>query len=134
MNLLFKYVNLLVWSKVGHFNKGLSKGAKTTSWIWNLHADAHHFDMQYFRVISSLNIRRQVLSSNLAHISLVFFWISGMLFHGAYLSNYSQWLKDPKHYVPSAQMVWSLIGQHILNSDIGNYFQGIHITSGIFQL
>ena len=132
--LLFKYVNLLVWSKVGHFNKGLSKGAKTTSWIWNLHADAHHFDMQYFRVISSLNIRRQVLSSNLAHISLVFFWISGMLFHGAYLSNYSQWLKDPKHYVPSAQMVWSLIGQHILNSDIGNYFQGIHITSGIFQL
>ena len=114
--------------------KGLSKGPKTTSWIWNLHADAHDFDMQCGRVISYLNIRRQVLSSNLAHISLVLFWISGMLFHGAYLSNYSIWLKDPKHYVPSAQMVWSLIGQHILNSDIGNYFQGIHITSGIFQL
>ena len=25
-------------------------------------------------------------------------------------------------------------GQHLLNSDIGNSFQGIHITSGIFQL
>ena len=132
--MLFRYINLVVWSKVGHFNKGLSKGPKTTSWIWNLHADAHDLDMMGDWVISYLKIRRQVLSSNLAHISLVFFWISGMLFHGAYLSNYQIWLKDPKHYVPSAQMVWSLIGQHILNSDIGNYFQGIHITSGIFQV
>lgn len=46
------------------------------------------------------------------------------------VSNYSAWLKDPKHYVPSAQLVWSIVGQDILNSDIGNYFQGIHITSG----
>ena len=87
--LLYNYVNWSNWS-----SRTLSKGAKTTSWIWNLHADAH--------------------------ISLVFFWISGMLFHGAYLSNYWAWLKDPKHYMPSAQMVWVLFGQHILNSDIGN--------------
>ena len=57
-----------------------------------------------------------------------------MHFHGAYFSNYDIWLKDPKHYFPSALSVWSLIAQDILNSDIGNYFQGIHITSGIFQL
>jgi len=79
-------------------------------------------------------ITRKVFSSNLAHLSLVFFWISGMHFHGAYFSNYDIWLKDPKHYLPSAHNVWSLIGQDILNSDIGNYFQGIDITSGIFQL
>ena len=79
-------------------------------------------------------ITRKVFSSNLAHLSLVFFWISYMHFHGAYFSNYDIWLKDPKHYLPSAHNVWSLIGQDILNSDIGNYFQGIHITSGIFQL
>ena len=79
-------------------------------------------------------LTRKVFSSNLAHLSLVFFWISGMHFHGAYFSNYDIWLKDPKHYLPSAHNVWSLIGQDILNSDIGNYFQGIHITSGIFQL
>ena len=51
-----------------------------------------------------------------------------MHFHGAYFSNYDIWLKDPKHYFPSAQLVWSL------NSDVGNYFQGINITSGLFQL
>ena len=129
--MFFRYINHKVWSKAGHFNKALSKGPKTTTWIWNLHSDAHDFDMQ-----SKLAIRltRKVFSSNLAHLSLVFFWISYMHFHGAYFSNYDIWLKDPKHYLPSAHNVWSLIGQDILNSDIGNYFQGIHITSGIFQL
>ena len=40
-------------------------------------------------------IARKVFSSNLAHLSLVFFWISGMHLHGAYLSNYDIWLKIP---------------------------------------
>ena len=34
------------WSKPGHFSRTLAKGPKTTTWIWNLHADAHDFDMQ----------------------------------------------------------------------------------------
>ena len=57
-----------------------------------------------------------------------------MHFHGAYFSNYDIWSRDPKHSLPSAQLIWQIIGQHLLNSDIGNSFQGIHITSGIFQL
>ena len=130
--MFFRYINTSNWSKAGHFNKALSKGPKTTTWIWNLHSDAHDFDMQ--QSWSSSVIRRKVFSSNKAHLSLVFFWISGMHFHGAYFSNYDIWLKDPKHYLPSALSVWSFIAQDILNSDIGNYFQGIHITSGIFQL
>ena len=129
--MFFRYINSRVWSKAGHFNKALSKGPKTTTWIWNLHSDAHDFEMQQSSIAL---ITRKVFSSNLAHLSLVFFWISGMHFHGAYFSNYDIWLKDPKHYFPSALSVWSLIAQDILNSDIGNYFQGIHITSGIFQL
>lgn len=138
--MFFRYINQnacarltssKIWSKAGYVNKALSKGPKTTTWIWNLHSDAHDFDMQQSSIAV---ITRKVFSSNLAHLSLVFFWISGMHFHGAYFSNYDIWLKDPKHYLPSAHNVWSLIGQDILNSDIGNYFQGIHITSGIFQL
>ena len=133
--------HISLWSKAGHFTIALSKGAKTTTWIWNLHSDAHDF------YISSTNeralmakeralraITRKVFSSNLAHLSLVFFWISGMHFHGAYFANADIWNKDPKHYLPSAHNVSSLIGQDILNSDIGNYFQGTSITSGLFQL
>jgi photosystem I P700 chlorophyll a apoprotein A1 len=57
-----------------------------------------------------------------------------MHFHAAYFSNYHAWLKDPKHCLPSAHLVWSLVAQDILNSRVANYFQGIYITSGLFQL
>ncbi|MEL6160848.1 MAG: hypothetical protein AAFR18_16705, partial [Cyanobacteria bacterium J06627_32] len=32
------------WAKPGHFDRTLARGPKTTTWIWNLHADAHDFD------------------------------------------------------------------------------------------
>jgi len=41
-----------------------------------------------------------------------------------YYGHYDIWLKDPKHYIPSAQLVHYIVGQDILNSDVGNYFQG----------
>ena len=31
--------------KPGFWSTKLSKGPKTTTWIWNLHADAHDFDV-----------------------------------------------------------------------------------------
>ena len=106
-------------SKAGHLlvrrTKALSKGPKTTTWVWYLHNDAHDYHSS----------GRKVFSSNLAHLSLVFFWITGMQIHGAYFSNYTSWLKDPKHYVPCAHLVWSLIGQDILNSSA----QGIYILN-----
>ena len=70
-----------LWSKAGHFNKALSKGPKTTTWIFNLHADAHDF-----HVLNTSSASSIVFSSNLAHLSLVFFWLAGMHFHGAYFS------------------------------------------------
>ena len=33
-----------------------------------------------------------------------------MLYHGAYFSNYMNWLKDPGDYFPSAHLVWTDIG------------------------
>ena len=80
-------------------------------------------------------VGRKVFSSNLAHLSLVFFWISGMHFHGAYFSNYDIWLKDAKDYLAGLLQI-SLIHQDILNSHGQStyYFQGIEVLSGIFQL
>ena len=67
---IFRYINTTLWAKAGHFNKALSKGAKTTTWIWNLHDYAHDFDIQQR---STGLIARKVFSSNLAHLSLVLF-------------------------------------------------------------
>ena len=43
--MFFRYINCRVWSVNGHLNKALSKGPLTTTWIWNLHSDAHDFQI-----------------------------------------------------------------------------------------
>ncbi|HEY9641664.1 MAG TPA: photosystem I core protein PsaA [Coleofasciculaceae cyanobacterium] len=119
------------WSQPGHFDRTLAKGPKTTTWIWNLHADAHDFDSH----TSDLeDISRKIFSAHFGHLAVVFVWLSGMYFHGAKFSNYESWLVDPLHIKPSAQVVWPIVGQEILNADVGGGFHGIQITSGLFQL
>ena len=48
--------------------------------------------------------------------------------------NIEAWLQDPINIKPSAQAVWPIVGQEILNGDVGGNFQGIQITSGLFQI
>jgi len=119
------------WAKPGHFSRTLAKGPKTTTWIWNLHADAHDFDMQ---TKSLEDVSRKIFSAHFGQLAIIFLWISGMHFHGAYFSNYTAWLVNPLQIKPSAQSVYPIIGQEILNADVGGNFQGIQITSGFFQI
>merc|ERR1712056_154592 len=92
IKLFFRGINSTLYSKPGHFNKALSKGPSSTTFIWNLHADAHDFDspgagqrpaglakgftpkMHGSAGLVSIGSRK-VFSSNLAHLSLVFFWL-----------------------------------------------------------
>eukprot|EP00985_Skeletonema_marinoi_P033624 scaffold41752_cov5701-Skeletonema_marinoi.AAC.5 len=83
------------WAQPGHFSRTLAKGPKTTTWIWNLHADAHDFDSQ---------------TSSLEEVS------------------------HPIGIKQSSQVVWPIVGQEILNADVGGNFQGIQTTSGWFQM
>ncbi|CAJ2654392.1 unnamed protein product [Trifolium pratense] len=32
------------WAKLSHFSRTIAKRPDTTTWIWNLHTDAHDFD------------------------------------------------------------------------------------------
>ncbi|WP_017315023.1 photosystem I core protein PsaA [Mastigocladopsis repens] len=120
-----------LWSKPGHFDRSLAKGPKTTTWIWNLHALAHDFDTH----TSDLeDISRKIFSAHFGHLAVVTIWLSGMIFHGARFSNYEAWLSDPLNIKPSAQVVWPIVGQQILNADVGGGFHGIQITSGFFYI
>jgi len=119
------------WAKPGHFSRKLAKGPTTTTWIWNLHADAHDFDSH----TSSLEeVSRKIFSAHFGQLAIIFLWLSGMYFHGARFSNYVAWLSNPTIIKPSAQIVWPIVGQEILNADVGGGFQGVQITSGFFQL
>jgi photosystem I P700 chlorophyll a apoprotein A1 len=119
------------WAKPGHFDRTLARGPKTTTWIWNLHADAHDFDTH---TNDLEDISRKIFSAHFGHLAVVFVWLSGMYFHGAKFSNYTAWLVNPTNIKPSAQVVWPIFGQDILNGDVGGGFHGIQITSGLFQL
>jgi photosystem I P700 chlorophyll a apoprotein A1 len=119
------------WAQPGHFSRTLAKGPKTTTWIWNLHADAHDFDSQ----TSSLeDISRKIFSAHFGQLAIIFLWVSQAYFHGARFSNYSAWLLNPTSIKPSAQVVWPVVGQEILNGDVGGGFSGVQITSGVFQM
>ncbi|MEH2067335.1 MAG: photosystem I core protein PsaA [Nostoc sp.] len=119
------------WAKPGHFDRSLARGPKTTTWIWNLHALAHDFDTH----TSDLeDISRKIFSAHFGHLAVVTIWLSGMIFHGAKFSNYEAWLSDPLNIKPSAQVVWPIVGQDILNGDVGGGFHGIQITSGLFYV
>jgi photosystem I P700 chlorophyll a apoprotein A1 len=119
------------WAQPGHFDRTLARGPKTTTWIWNLHALAHDFDSH----TSDLeDVSRKIFSAHFGHLAVVFIWLSGMYFHGARFSNYEAWLANPLGVKPSAQVVWPIFGQEILNADVGGGFQGIQITSGFFYL
>ena len=119
------------WAKPGHFSRTLAKGPNTTTWIWNLHADAHDFDSH---TNSLEDISRKIFSAHFGQLAIIFLWLSGMYFHGARFSNYIAWLSNPTLIKPSAQVVWPIVGQEILNADVGGGFQGVQITSGFFQL
>jgi photosystem I P700 chlorophyll a apoprotein A1 len=119
------------WAQPGHFDRTLARGPKTTTWIWDLHALAHDFDTH----TSDLeDISRKIFAAHFGHLAVVAIWLSGMLFHGAKFSNYEAWLSDPLNVKPSAQVVWPIVGQDILNADVGGGFHGIQITSGLFQV
>jgi len=120
-----------LWAKPGHFDRTLARGPKTTTWIWNLHALAHDFDTH----TSDLeDISRKIFAAHFGQLAVIFLWLSGMYFHGARFSNYEAWLTDPLGIKPSAQVVWPIVGQDILNGDVGGGFHGIQITSGLFHI
>ena len=119
------------WSKPGHFKRSLTRGPKSTTWIWDLHADAHDFDSH---TTDLEDISRRIFSAHFGHLAVIFVWLSGMYFHGARFSNFSAWMSDPTNIKPSAQVVWPIVGQDILNADVGGGFRGIQITSGLFQM
>jgi photosystem I P700 chlorophyll a apoprotein A1 len=89
----------------------------------NLHADAHDFDA-HTTDLEDISRKVLVLTSQLG---IIFIWLSGMYFHGARFSNYEAWLSDPTH-IAKCSSCWPIVGQEILNGDVGGGFQGIQIT------
>ena len=59
--------------KPGFWSSKLSKGPKTTTWIWNLHADAHDFDVH---TGDAEEATRKIFSAHFGHLAVIFIWMS----------------------------------------------------------
>ncbi|RVW87844.1 Photosystem II protein D1 [Vitis vinifera] len=100
---------------------------------YNIVAAHGYFDQLIFQYASFNNSRSlhfflaawPVVGIWFRQLSIIFLWLSGMYFHGARFSNYEAWLSDPTHIRPSAQVVWPIVGQEILNGDVAGGFRGI---------
>jgi photosystem I P700 chlorophyll a apoprotein A1 len=69
--------NFQKWAKPGHFSRTLAKGPNTTTWIWNLHADAHDFDSH----TSDLqDISRKVFSAHFGQLGVILIWCAASFF------------------------------------------------------
>ncbi|GLT32179.1 hypothetical protein SLA2020_068650 [Shorea laevis] len=53
-------------------------------------------------------------------------------FHGACFFNYEAWVNDLIHIGPSASVVGPIVGQEIINGDVGGGIQGMQIPSKHF--
>lgn len=74
------------------------------------------------------DISRKIFSAHFGQLAIIEIWLSGMFFHGARFSNFEIWNLEPTKIKPSAQVVWSIVGQEILNGDVGGDFQGLAIN------
>ena len=128
-------------ANTGHFGKALLKGPRTSASTWNLHAQAHDFDVVLRSGTqdgpteshsSFFDTKQQLTPSNVAHLSVLSFHTGGMGFHSTYFSNYNGWLRDHTHCSPSSHPAWWVTGQDLLNEHSGQYFSGIGVTSGLF--
>jgi len=103
LSLLKSYSTL--WLSLGHYSLSLSKGLKSTTWIWNLYLLAHDFESYLVKP----SVTSKVFASNLGYLSVIFLWLGGMHFYRFYFSNYNAWLLSPKTTLISAHIVWFIV-------------------------
>jgi hypothetical protein len=121
-------------------SSSFSKCSSGTGDLFLLHSNPHDFcshsgpsKLGSSSIVAPL-VYRKILSSSIAHIAVILLWIGGMVFHACFISNYSSWVEDPTHLLPSVQVVSSIVGQSHINASLGAGFRGIYTTSGFFSL
>ena len=86
----------------------MSKGPKSTSIIWYLHAVPHDFG-----IVSDSNYSsyyRKILATVFGHLGIIALWLSGLIFSGVCLSSFQLWILDYLHITPCSNVLWTRFG------------------------
>ncbi|KAM3102210.1 photosystem I core protein PsaB [Phormidesmis sp. 146-12] len=90
-------------TKFPKFSKDLAQDP-TTRRIFYAIATAHDFESH--DGMTEENLYQRIFASHFGHLSIIFLWISGILFHVAWQGNFEQWIQDPINNRPIAHAIW----------------------------
>jgi len=75
----------------------------------------------YFGIDNALALNTQILLSHWGHLSIIFLWVSGNLYHIGWNGNYELWIKNPIATMPIAHGIWD---PHFVSGMNGAYSSG----------
>lgn len=113
----------------GFFSKVLAKGPFTTTWVWNLHAEANEL------VFEGKEFVKYFTLAHLLQFCVVLLWWAVNYLESGLDGNFLVWMVDPIETHPLAQKVEGIVGENSLNGivdPIGSV--GIQSTSGFFPM
>ena len=121
-----------LWTLRGGYS---SDAISSTTWVWNLHAEAHDYSSQ---LIPSTKVVTRLFATHFGHLSIVSAWFSAAFISGARLFTgpiIELCLLITLSTHPLGQLVWSSIYsvQETIDQDSINS-SAIRITSGVFYV
>jgi photosystem I P700 chlorophyll a apoprotein A2 len=79
---------------------------------------------------SGFSVSSQVFSSHWAHLSVLFLWASGIIFHLGWCGNYDLWLEEPLGIIPIGHSIWDPNFTSLENSGSGS---SVIESSGLYN-
>ena len=76
-----------------------------------------HDISSYFRIDNEISLSVSIFLSHWAHLSIIFMWLAGNIFHIGWIGNYELWKQNPIKTIPIAH---SIFDPHFGSSEIEN--------------
>ncbi|WP_299489380.1 photosystem I core protein PsaB [Acaryochloris sp. IP29b_bin.137] len=90
-------------TKFPSFSQDLAQDP-TTRRIWYGIATVHDFETH--DGMTEENLYQKIFATHFGHLSIIFLWAAGLLFHVAWQGNFEQWIQDPLTVRPIAHAIW----------------------------
>jgi len=100
------YLKIGLCNNLGFLPQGRSFYAKSsTTFLFDTFGSIHDLEQSKFQR-SNLHLALVLFTSHWGHLSIIFLWLAGNLFHVGWSGNYTIWLSNPILFTPISHSVW----------------------------
>merc|ERR1719215_2358884 len=90
---------------VNYLNVSHSNGQCATGRLFDFIGNVHDIE-SFYGGASSLELSQLLFSTHWGHLSVIFLWLSGTLFHIGWTGNYSYWKVNPISTIAISHAIW----------------------------